>query len=314
MSPIFTPASREYLRLYSRTGGLLLAMGAGVLTPAARALTPLIPYLVAAMLFLSSLDLPIRRRSFRGSVWRILAANIGIAFLGYYLLLPVDRTLAIVAFLTGITPTAISAPVIIEFLDGDVEAVVASVLATNLCMALILPFLLPVVAGTETEISTLGTLLPVFLVVCVPLGLSRGVSYLPDGFRRTAGIGKPFSFYIWLVALFIVTANASAFLRSDAGLRPGILWEIAAVSLVICVVNFGFGALLGGKNGRREGSQSLGQKNNSFTIWLALAFINPVVALGPTWYVLYHNSWNSIQIIAFERRRKMRERAGEAGR
>ena len=304
MSPIFTPASGEYLRLYSRTLGLLVAMGAGVLSPGAGVLAPLVPYLVAAMLFLSSLDLRVRRRSFRGSVWRILAANVAIAFLGYLLLLPFDRTLALVAFLTGVTPTAISAPVIIEFLDGDVEVVVASVLASNVCIALLLPFALPIVAGTQAGISALRVLLSVFLVVCVPLFLSRGVSYLPGAVRLAARKGKILSFYVWLVALFIVTASSSAFLRRGANVSPGLLWAIAAVSLVVCVVSFTAGALLGGKGGRREGSQSLGQKNNSLTIWLALAFINPVVALGPTWYVLYHNSWNSIQLIAFERRKR----------
>jgi BASS family bile acid:Na+ symporter len=43
------------------------------------------------------------------------------------------------------------------------------------------------------------------------------------------------------------------------------------------------------------------------TIWLALTFINPVVALGPTCYVLYHNAYNSFQLFAFERRRKRGE-------
>ena len=46
----------------------------------------------------------------------------------------------------------------------------------------------------------------------------------------------------------------------------------------------------------REGSQCLGQKNTTFTIYLALAYTSPVVALGPTFYVLWHNLWNSWQL------------------
>jgi BASS family bile acid:Na+ symporter len=68
-------------------------------------------------------------------------------------------------------------------------------------------------------------------------------------------------------------------------------------------VNFTFGALLGGQHFRQESSQSLGQKNNSFVIWVALTFINPLVAMGPTFYILYHNLYNSWQIYRFERRR-----------
>jgi BASS family bile acid:Na+ symporter len=304
MTPIFTPASRQFLRLYSRTTGLFVAMCAGVFFPGAHLLSFLIPYLVAVMLFLASLDLSIGRNSFRGSVWRVLAANLAIAFLGYFLLIPVDRNLALVAFLTGVTPTAISAPVIIGFLEGRVEYVVASVLITNLFMAVLLPFILPLVVGTGAEISTAAAFLSVFFVVFVPLGLSRGVSYLPGTIRNVIGKGKPLSFYVWLIALFLVTAKSSHYLQNDLTVSAGTLLAIAAISFVICVVNFSVGALLGGKQYRREASQALGQKNNSFTIWLSLTFINPVVALGPTCYVLYHNAYNSLQLYAFERKRK----------
>ena len=128
-----TPLSfREYLKFYSRTAGLVVAMCAGTFIPSAEACASWIPLLVALMLFLASLDLHVGPNSFRGNVWRVLGANLVIAFAGFFVLLPVDRTLALVAFLTGVTPTAISAPVIIGFLDGDVEYVVASVLITNL--------------------------------------------------------------------------------------------------------------------------------------------------------------------------------------
>jgi bile acid:Na+ symporter, BASS family len=304
MAPLFTPASREILRVYSRTMGLFVAMGAGVFFPGVFVLASLIPWLVALMLFLSSLDLAVTPGSFRGTVWSVLGANIVIAFFAFFLLLPFDRTLAVTAFLTGITPTAISAPVIIGFLDGRVDYVVASVLITNLFMALLLPFILPIVVGTQTGFSTTWTLLSILLVVCVPLGFARGVSYLPEGFRRAARRGKPLSFSVWLIALFLVTAKSSHFLRTDTAVPAETLVAIAAISFVICVVNFSVGALIGGEGFRREASQSLGQKNNSFTIWVALAFINPVVALGPTCYVLYHNAYNSLQLLAFERKRK----------
>ena len=54
--------------------------------------------------------------------------------------------------------------------------------------------------------------------------------------------------------------------------------------------------MIGGREFPREASQSLGQKNTSFTIYLALTYANPLVALGPTCYVLWHNLWNSWQL------------------
>jgi BASS family bile acid:Na+ symporter len=291
------------MRIYARTAGLFLAMGAGVVVHEAYVLAWIIPPLVAAMMFLASLDLRLGPGAFRGSVWRILAANLAVACSAFFVLLPVDRMLALSAFLTGVTPTAISAPVIIGFLDGEVEYVVASVLITNFFIALVIPFVLPLVAGTEAGISTAGALLSVFLVVFVPLGLSRGVSYFPVGIRRVIVKAKPLSFPLWLAVLFLVTAKSSHFLRREVSVPAGTLAAIAAVSFIICVVNFSLSALLGGKDYRREASQSLGQKNNSFTIWLALTFLDPVVALGPTCYVFFHNSYNAIQLFAHERKR-----------
>ena len=79
---------------------------------------------------------------------------------------------------------------------------------------------------------------------------------------------------------------------------------IAFVSLIICIVNFSVGALLGGREHWKESSQSLGQKNLSFVIWVALTFINPLVAMGPMFYILYHHLYNSWLIYQFERKRK----------
>jgi BASS family bile acid:Na+ symporter len=82
------------------------------------------------------------------------------------------------------------------------------------------------------------------------------------------------------------------------------LLPIALVALVICIINFSLGALIGGRQHWQEASQALGQKNNSFVIWVALTFINPLIAMGPTFYVLYHNLYNSFQIYLFEKRNK----------
>jgi BASS family bile acid:Na+ symporter len=101
---------------------------------------------------------------------------------------------------------------------------------------------------------------------------------------------------MWVAALFLVTANASAFLRLQGTVPHGMLLEIAVATLLVCTLNFSIGYLIGGREFRREASQSLGQKNTSFTIYLALTYATPLVALGPTCYVLWHNLWNSWQL------------------
>jgi bile acid:Na+ symporter, BASS family len=211
--------------------------------------------------------------------------------------------LALTAFMTAIAPTAIAAPVIIGFIKGEIEYVVAAVFITNLSSAVIVPFALPFLIGADVQISIWEVLQPVLIVMFVPLILARLVAQLPSKSQEFIRKGKTFSFPIWLVNLFIISANASNFLRNENSDSIFTLITIALISLVICIVNFGVGALLGGRRNWQEASQSLGQKNLSFVIWIALTFINPLVAMGPTFYVLYHHLYNSWSIYQFEKRR-----------
>jgi bile acid:Na+ symporter, BASS family len=206
---------KHFQRLYGRTVSLGLAMLAGILLPQASAFSWLVPYLLVALLFYSFLDITITRHSFtRGVLW-ILLANLSIAFLAYFVLRPIDTDLALVAFMSGITPTATAAPVIVSFLGGQVEYVIASVLVTNVVVALLIPFALPIVASTRVTISTWEVLQSSLFVVFVPLVLSRLFVYLPKTPQRIIKRGKSLSFSIWLLNLFLVTAKAAAFITGD---------------------------------------------------------------------------------------------------
>jgi BASS family bile acid:Na+ symporter len=293
-------------KVYGRTIAFILAIGAGILVPQAHTLAFLVPYLIALLLFFSFLDVSITPRSFERRVYSVLLANVGIAFAGYFVLAPVNGELALAAFFTGVSPTAISAPVIIGLLEGRVEYVVASVLLTNVFTAMMIPFVLPLVAGTHAVVSTWEILQSVLLVVIVPLVSARLVGHLPEKTQATLRIGKSYCFSALVAAIFLTTSKAAFFIYHEVSVPTVMLVEIAIISLIICTVNFVVGAFLGGKNLRRETSQSLGQKNNSFTIWLALTFVNPLVALGPTFYVVYHNLYNSFQLYALEKRRTNR--------
>jgi BASS family bile acid:Na+ symporter len=255
------------------------------------------------MLFFAFLDIEFKRESFKKSVFWVLLANIAVAFVSYLAIVKFDLTLALAAFMTAIAPTAIAAPVIISFIQREVEYVVTAVVLTNIASAIIVPLVLPSLIGAEIQISIWEVLQPVLLVMFVPLFLSRLALLLPVNTQAFIRKGKAFSFPIWLVNLFIISANASDFLRNGNTDSFSTLAIIALVSLVICIINFGVGALLGGRSHWQEASQSLGQKNLSFVIWIALTFINPLVAMGPMFYILYHHLYNSWSIYQFERRR-----------
>jgi BASS family bile acid:Na+ symporter len=284
---------------YGRTLALLAAIVAGILIPQAQAFSGLIQYFVFGMLFLSFVGMQFDRSALRPSLLIVLLANVCVALAAFFLLIRVDGTLALAAFMTGITPTAIATPVVIGLLERRVSYVVAAVLLNNVAIALIIPFLLPWVAGGQVVISMWDVLWSVLKVVILPLILARLVRYLPEPAQKPIFQAKRLTFVFWMSSLFLVTAKASYFIYNNVSVPWSLLIQIAIISFIICIVNFSLGALIGGREFRREASQALGQKNLSFTIWLALTFINPVVALGPTFYVIFHNLYNSFQLYWF---------------
>ena len=297
------------LRLFLGTQGkgllLLFTMLVGALVPQAHVYSFLIQYLLMVMLFFAFLDIELKPQGFQKSVLWVLLANVAVAFLGYIVLSQFDLMLALAAFMTAIAPTAIAAPVIIGFIERKVEYVVAAVLLTNFSSAMIVPLALPSLLGTTIRISVWEVLQPVLVVMFVPLLLAQLVSRLPNNTQVIIRKGKVTSFPIWLANLFIISANASNFLRDGNTSSIATLAVIALVSLLICIANFGVGALLGGRNHWQEASQALGQKNLSFVIWIALTFINPLVAMGPMFYILYHHIYNSWLIYQFEKKRAL---------
>ena len=279
-----------------RPGMILLAFAAGYLLPQAASYTFLIRYFLMVMLFLIFLQMKVTGLRPRKNHWRILAANIVIGLAAWGLVsLTGSRALAHAAFFTGITPTASAAPVIMGFLGGDVEFVVTSFLTTNIGVSLSLTGLIPLATGNFTMSFLLNVVWNLFFLIGIPMT----AAFLVRRFYPEAKVWAPkladFSFLLWIAMLFLTASSASAYIRSSS-VSPLILLEIAGISAVICAVNFTFGYFLAGKTFRHESSQSLGQKNTMFTLSLAMTFSGPLAALGPTFYVLWHNLWNGAQM------------------
>ena len=287
----------------SRTAYILSAILLGALLPQAHVLSGAIRWLVMAMLFLVFLQSRLSRAALSRTHILLLATNIALGFAGWGLgWLVGGRDIGLAAFFCGITPTAIAAPVIISFLHGHVEFVVAAFLLTNVGVAALLPVILPIVLGRPTPEAFAQVSGSVGFVVFVPMAIAWLVRTLHPPAAAWPTRQRNLSFGMWVVTMFLITANASDFLRrqSDAPLK--VVLEIAAASLVMCIASFSTGRLIGGRDFAREASQALGQKNTTFTIYLALTYASPLVAMGPTSYVIWHNLWNSWQLHRASRR------------
>lgn len=281
----------------ARTAAILLAIIAGTLLPQAHRASGLIPWLVIAMLFLVFLRTKLSRTALHRTHGWLLLANLVMGFAGWGLgWLIGGRDIALAAFFAGITPTAAAAPVVMSFLRGRVDYVVAGFLLSNVVVTALLPVLLPLVLGRATPEAFGQVLGTVTMVVFVPMVVAWVVRRLHPRATEWPGKLSNVSFGMWVTAIFLITSNASQFLRQQTDLPPTAVPKIVIVSLLVCIANFTLGRLIGGKEFPREASQTLGQKNTSYTIYLALTYANPLIALGPTFYVIWHNLWNSWQL------------------
>ena len=281
----------------ARTAAILVAFTLGALLPQAHAFAGAIQVLIMGMLFLVFLGTTWTLQSFHRTQGVLLAVNLVMGFAGLALgWLVGGREVALAGFFAGIAPTASAAPVIISFMRRNVAYVTAVFLLTNVAVSALLPLLLPWVLG-EVDATLFSRVCgSVGLLIFTPMVLALAVRRIHPPAALWPSRLRDVSFGAWMATLFLVMANASHFLRMQADVPRWVLAEIAGVTLVICVINFALGRWIGGSTFAAEASQALGQKNTSFTLYLALVYASPLVALGPTCYILWHNLWNSWQL------------------
>lgn len=288
---------------FERTLAILLAIALGAIMPDAHVFAGVIRWLVMAMLFLVFLQTRLSRGIWHRSHVIVVIANLGMGFAAYGIGWAIGgRDLALAGFFAGITPTATAAPVIVSFLRGRVEYVIGAFLLTNVVITALLPALLPFVLGKATPLLFAQVTGSVASVVFLPMAAAWVVRTVHPGAVLWPDRLRNVSFGMWVAAMFLITANGSDFLRHQTGAPHRAIAQIALTTLLVCAANFGLGRLIGGRDYRREASQALGQKNTTFSIYLALTYASPLVALGPTCYVLWHNLWNSWQLHLAARR------------
>lgn len=273
---------------------LLLTLTLGILFPQGHELSFLLKYFLMGLLLFAFLDVKIDKSIIQKSHFYILAANIVTPIAIYYSLNNFSHQLAQTAFVTAIAPTAIAAPVIISILKRKVEYVAFSLLFTNFIIALLLPFLLPALTSNSHDINVWTIFYPVLIIFSIPLLLGQILKYFLPSLHSLLSRFKDESFYLLMCAIYLGTSNASNYLRTEMNQSFNIVIYIGLTSLLLCFLNFVLGRFLGGSEFSVEGGQSLGQKNNAFTIWIALTFVSPLAVLGPVFYVLFQNifiSW-----------------------
>ena len=284
---------------------IFLAIILGILIPQAHQLTFLIRPNLMVMLFIAFLNISFHSGIIKWDHLKVVLANLLIPVLGYLLVAQFDEQLGILVFVLGIAPTAAGAPVIAEFLESKVEFVTASVLLTNPVSAIAIPFLLPLLMGSTVEIRIGDILLPVLSVVFVPLVASICIKQFAGNWLPWLYAFRKVPFYLFLGNVFIASAKATDFITQNLGESMHTIYWIAGVTAMVCLFQFTFGAAIGQRSSAVERSLSLARKNTMFAIWVSLTFLSPIIALGPMFYILYQNIYNTIQMYQIKQKSKV---------
>ncbi len=277
---------------------LLLAIALGALIPQASTFSFLIYYLLMLMLFFPFLEWKLTPRIFSDrKIYTLLILNTGIGILAYVLLKSYNTDLAIAAFLVGIAPTATACPAIISYLKGRVDFSIAAVLATNAFMAVCIPIIIYTLL--DIDIAMQSMLIRTIILLGAPLALGQLISrFLPALGTSISGF-KQLGFYAWLLVCFLAVAKASAFIQSsDVAMHTILL--VVLITGVLCFLHFFVGKVAGGKTVPLEMSQVLGQKNTMLVVWIGLTYFNPLITLGPIFYLVWHNLYNAYQLAFYK--------------
>ena len=256
------------------------------------------PFFVFAMLFCSLCRVDIRDlKPTMLHLWLMVAQMVATVTV-YYILRPFGDTVAQGGMICSLAPMAMGAVVIAGMLGANIATMAAHSLVCNLLIAFIAPPLLSLWGnGTCTVMEILARVTPLLIAPFVMSQLCRWVT--PKAAKWIADHSL-LSFYIWLLSLVVIVGKTTRFIIQNG--TEHITEEIlmAAVALIVCLVQFGVGRWLGRRYGDESaGGQALGQKNTVLAIWLAQSFLNPLACIAPTAYIVWQNIVNSYQIYKY---------------
>jgi len=174
-------------------------------------LAPVIPYLLSVMLFITYSRIILRDIRLTKFHYILLSIQYGGSMLVYLLFFKFNTTLAQSAMICVLAPTAASAPVITGILGGNISSIAAYSFISNLSIALLSPLFLALIGGASAEtISFGGSVLiifkKVFPVLLLPFILAVTISKVSPKLHNTIQKAQILSFYLWAVALTIVTS------------------------------------------------------------------------------------------------------------
>ena len=269
----------------------------------------LVPYIIFAILLLTFCAVDVRKLRFQMLDFWLLLFQVTVS-IGCYLLLHALNANEIIAqgILIGVLcPVASSVAVISCMLGADRRTVTAFTIFGNLATVVVAPIYFSFI-GTHQEMPFVESFWLIFKKIGMVIGLPFFIALLlqlrmpkvNDMLARYKG----WSFYLWSFAfLFTIGQTIDYIFLRGKGNWDTIAW-LGVMALIFCILQFGFGRLIGRRNGDAiSGQQLLGQKNSAMGIWMANHYLDPLSSVFMAFYSILQNLFNSLQIWLHDRRK-----------
>lgn len=280
---------------------LPIAMGLGALLyPFFGRLSFLTPYLIFSMLLVTFCKISFKNMKIHPlHIWLLLIQLAGCLIM-YGILRLFNPVVSEGALICILAPTATSAAVITGMLGGDIAFLTTYTLFSSVGVAVAAPVIFSFV-GTHQDMTFLSSFFYICRQVIPLLILPLFVAWLLQRYvsivhRKVLGF-RQLGFYLWAVALAVVTGKTVMFLLAQE--HPDYTTEIllGLIALIVCAGQFFTGRFLGKRYGDTiSAQQGLGQKNTILAIWMAQVYLLPISSIAPAAYVLWQNIINSWQL------------------
>ena len=255
----------------------------------------LTPTFIFLMLFFTFCRVDARKIRFSGMhIWLLLFQIVGSVAV-YWTLSYFSPVVAQGGMICVLAPVAMAAVVIGGMLGANIETMAAYSLLCNVVIAFVAPILLHHFGNGECSMGQI--LQKVAPLLIAPFVAGQFCRFCLPKVSGWVSRHSQISFYVWLMSLVVIIGRTTCFILDYSEADRGIEIALAAVALVICVVQFTTGRALGRKYGdAAAGGQSLGQKNTVLAVWISQSFLDPIASIAPTAYIVWQNLVNSYQI------------------
>ena len=268
----------------------------------------LVPFIIFCILLLTFTAVDLRRlRMTMLDLWLILFQIV--VSTSCYLAITLLGGSHIVAegVLIGVLcPVASSVAVVACILGANRETVTTYTIVGNLMVAVVAPVAFTLI-GDHPEMGLWNSFLlmtsKIASTLALPFFLAALLQFMLPCVNNFIARYKGLGFYLWAVALLFTLGQTIDYIfLNGEGNWASIAW-LGGLSLLFCIIQFGFGRWLGRRYGDViGGGQLLGQKNSAMGIWMANTFLTPLSSVFLAFYSVYQNLFNAWQMAQMKKK------------